>query len=520
MKMTKIDEIRVNNHLEHTKLRVAAYCRVSTDSDEQLESLETQKSHYEQIISANPVWTFAGIYFDKGITGTSMEKRPDLLRLIADCENKQIDMIMTKSISRFARNTADCLELIRKLVKLHVFVVFEKEAINTGLMDSELLLTIMSSLAESESASISQNSKWSVRSRFQNGTYKISAPPFGYDVVEGKLVVNEPQAEIVRLIFTEILAGKSTYRLAKDLTRHGILSRKGKPWAVATIREMISNERYIGDAIFQKTFQDENYVKRRNRSNKEQYHYRDHHEAIISHETFTAVQAIIAQRAKESGAESMGEKYKNRYPFSSKIICGECGGTFKRQIQSHGHKPVSWCCHTHLKDVQKCSMKFILNTNLEVAFMTMMNKLVYGHQAILKPLMASLRSAKGEDGQTSVQDIDQKLQENDEQQKVLVGLMTKGYLGPAIYRKSNNDLLQEAEHLKRLKESVINLMENGSQHIRKVGDLLQFVTRSDMLTQFDGDLFTRFVKRIVVRSRTEISFEMECGLILVERLVK
>jgi len=520
MNIAKIDVSSVNNRQDHAKIRVAAYCRVSTDSDEQLDSLETQKSHYEQIISKNPIWTLAGIYYDKGITGTSMDKRPDLLRLIADCENKQIDMIITKSISRFARNTADCLELIRKLMKLRVFVVFEKEEINTGLMDSELLLTILSSLAENESVSISKNTKWSIKSRFQNGTYKISAPPFGYDVVEGKLVVNEPQADIVRLIFSEILAGKSTYRITKDLNQRGILSRKGRPWAVATIREMVSNERYIGDAIFQKTFRDENYVKRRNRSNIEQYHYRDHHEAIISKEVFDAAQVLIAQRAKESGADQSPEKYKNRYPFSSKIICGQCGGTFKRQIQSHSNRPVSWCCHTHLTDVQKCSMKFILNDDFEFAFVTMMNKLIFGNQAILKPLLASLRSVKSEDGQASVQEIDQKLEENAEQQKVLVGLLTKGYLGPANYRKSNNDLIQEAEHLKRYKESLINILDNGSQHIRKVGELLQFTTKADMLTQFDGDLFSRFVKRIVVQSRTEISFELECGLTLSERLVK
>ena len=151
--------------------------------------------------------------------------------------------------------------------------------------------------------------------------------------------------------------------------------------------------------------------------------------------------------------------------------------------------------------------------------MTMMNKLIYGHQAILKPLLTCLRSVKSEDGQFSIQDIDQKIAENAEQQKVLVGLMTKGYLGSVIYRKSNNDLLQEAEHLKRQKESLINLLDNGSQHIRKVSDLLQFTTKADILTQFDGDLFSRFVKRIVAVSRTEISFELECGLTFTERLV-
>lgn len=520
MNITKIDEIKVNSHLEQTRLRVAAYCRVSTDSSDQLESLEAQKMHYEQTINANPLWTFAGIYFDEGISGTSMDKRPDLLRLIDDCESKKIDLIMTKSISRFARNTADCLELIRKLLKHHVYVVFEKEDINTGLMDSELLLSIQSCLAESESASISKNNKWSIQRRFQTDTYKIASAPFGYNAIDGKLVVNEEQAEIVRLIFSEALAGKSTYRIAKDLNQRGILTPRGRPWAVPTIREMLCNERYIGDALFQKTFRGDYYARKRNRGNKEQYHFSDHHEPIISREVFDAVQALIAQRAKESGADRLKEKYTNRYPFSSKIICGQCGSTFKRQTLSHADRPVAWVCGTHLADFQKCSMKNILNADLEFAFITMMNKLIFGNQAILKPLLASLRSAKSEDGQVSIQDIDHKLAENAEQQNVLVGLMTKGYLSPAIYRKSKNELLQEAEHLKRQKESLFNLMDNGSHHIRKVSNLLQFTTKADMLTQFDGELFSRFVKRIVARSRTEITFELECGLAFTERLVK
>ena len=201
--MKKVTKIVQNtaDFTERPKLRVAAYCRVSTDSDEQLESLETQMKHYESYIKSNPNWEFAGLYYDEGITGTKKEKRPELLRMIADCENRKIDFIVTKSISRFARNTTDCLELVRKLIDLGIFIYFEKENINTGSMESELMLSILSGLAESESVSIAENSKWSVKRRFQNGTYKISCPPFGYDAIDGQLVVNEAQAEIVRFIF-------------------------------------------------------------------------------------------------------------------------------------------------------------------------------------------------------------------------------------------------------------------------------------------------------------------------------
>ena len=189
--MKKVTKINQNNHQIHSKLRVAAYCRVSSDSDDQMISLDAQIKHYEAYIKANPDWEFAGLYYDEGITGTKKEKRTELLRMISDCEDKKIDFIITKSISRFARNTTDCLELVRKLIDLGIFVYFEKENINTGSMESELMLSILSGLAESESISISENNKWSIQRRFQNGTYKISSPPYGYDNINGKLKIND-----------------------------------------------------------------------------------------------------------------------------------------------------------------------------------------------------------------------------------------------------------------------------------------------------------------------------------------
>ena len=238
--MKKVTKIAQNtaHFTEQTKLRVAAYCRVSTDSDEQLESLDTQIKHYETYINANPEWEFAGLYYDEGISGTKKEKRPELLRMIADCEDRKIALIVTKSISRFARNTTDCLELVRKLLDLDVFIYFEKENINTGSMESELMLSILSGLAESESVSIAENNKWSIQRRFQNGTYKISYPPYGYDNIDGEMVVNEHQAEIVCYIFASILSGKSAHIIADELNNRKVPTKKGGHWKATTIRGM------------------------------------------------------------------------------------------------------------------------------------------------------------------------------------------------------------------------------------------------------------------------------------------
>ncbi len=520
--MKKVTKIPPNTTAssEKRKLRVAAYCRVSTGSDEQIESLETQIKHYESFIRANSEWEYAGIYYDEGISGTKKEKRPEFLRMIADCENGNIDFVVTKSISRFARNTTDCLELVRKLLSVGIFIYFERENINTGSMESELMLSILSGLAESESVSIAENNKWSIQRRFQNGTYKIGCSPYGYDAVDGQLVVNESQAEIVRLIFSETLFGKGAHKIAKELNERGLKGKNGGRWTSTTIHGMLGNEKYTGDTIFQKTYTDTHFNRHYNYGEKDQFLIKNHHDAIISHEDFEAVQAIIEQHSKEKGVEKYNEKYQNRYPLSGKIICGQCGGKFKRRIHSTGRHNIAWCCTNHITDAERCSMKYIAEPDFEYAFITMMNKLIFGHQIVLRPLLMDLRGINSEDSMAKLYDLDKKLEENTEQQNVLVSLMTKKYLEPAVYKKSHNELLQEAERIQRQKESISRFINSDNINLHEVSELLQYATKAPMLKGFDGELFTRFVERILVYSRTEIGFELKCGITLRERLVR
>ena len=224
--MKRITKIDASVTAEMKKTKVAAYCRVSTASDEQLISLDAQKLHYEYYIQSNDDWEYAGLYYDEGITGTKAEVRDGLQALLRDCEDGKIDLIITKSISRFSRNTTDCLEMVKRLVELGVFIFFEKENINTGSMESELMLSILSSLAESESVSISENEKWGIRKRFQNGTFIISYPPYGYANVNGEMVIDPEEAKVIKRIFAECLAGKGTYTIAKDLNADNIPTRK------------------------------------------------------------------------------------------------------------------------------------------------------------------------------------------------------------------------------------------------------------------------------------------------------
>lgn len=515
-KVTKIDA-NTTDFTDQTKLRVAAYCRVSTDSDEQLDSLDAQMKHYESDIKANPSWEFAGLYYDEGISGTKKEKRHEFMRLIADCEDGKVDRIVTKSISRFARNTMDCLEIVRKFNSIGISVFFEKENLDTDSMESELMLSILSRLAEEESKSIAENNRWSVQRRFENGTFKISCPPFGYDAVGGELVVNEQQAEAVRFVFAELLSGKSTQKIADELNRRQIPTRNGRLWTGTTVRGMIGNEKYTGDALFQKTYSDSDLNRRVNRGERDQYFIRNNHAGVITHSDFEAAQSLIEQRGREKGVVKQPEKYRNRYSFSGIIICGQCGGTFKRRTHSAGSRTIAWCCKTHIDDIDRCSMKFILDEDLKYAFVTMMNKLIFGYKAVLKPLYESLRGMKAGDSLERIEELNTRLIENAEQRKVLIGLLTKGYLEPAVFNKGNNDLMQEAERLQRQKDSLEKFMSSDSQHLDASGDLLKYTSKAEFLTGFDGDLFKRFVHKVHVYNRTDFGFELKCGITLKER---
>lgn len=505
--------------MQKHKLRVAAYCRVSTDSEEQLVSLATQRKHYEAYITANPDWEFAGIYYDEGITGTKKEKRPALLHLIDDCEHKKIDFIVTKSISRFARNTTDCLELVRKLLELTVYIYFEKENLNTGSMESELMLSILSGLAENESVSIAENSTWSIQRRFQNGTFKLAYAPYGYDVIEGKLVLQPEQATIVKAMFDQTLAGIGTDAIAKELNARAIPAKRGTRWTATTVRGILKNENYTGDAIFQKTYTDSHFNRHHNHGEKDKYRVEHHHEAIITKDMFEATQQVIRQRGKEKGALPQNKKYQNRYPFSGVIRCHQCGATFKRRIQGGRNSYVAWCCATHLVDATKCSLKYIKEAALEYAFVTMMNKLIFGHAFVLKPLLASLRTLHSDDSITAIQDLDTKLAENAEHQKTLAYLLAKKYLEPAMYQKGNNELLQEAEQWQHQKDSLVDFLNDDNKIVHETRKLLQYTCKAKMLTVFDGAIFQQFVEQILVYSRAEIGFKLKCGITLRERLV-
>lgn len=301
-KQYRVITIEATEKPQNAKLRVAAYARVSSASDDQLNSFAAQNRHYSDLISSKENWRMVDIYADEGITGTSAEKREDFQRLLADCRRGLIDSVLVKSISRFARNTKECLETIRELKSLGVGVYFEKENIDTATMSGEMMTALFASFAQAESESISGNMRWGIQKRMQAGTYIPANLPYGYTLQDHSIRIVEEQAVIVQRIFKEYLSGKSTERIASDLREEGIPCKSGEvAWDSTAIRYIISNEKYIGDSVWQKYFSTDTlpYKCRLNRGQKVSYYAYGTHEGIVPKEDFEKANALMKSRAQK-----------------------------------------------------------------------------------------------------------------------------------------------------------------------------------------------------------------------------
>lgn len=354
-----------------SKRKVAGYARVSTDSDEQFTSYEAQVEYYTNYIQSNPRWEFVGVYTDEGISGLNTKHRDGFNQMIADALDGKIELIVTKSVSRFARNTVDSLTTIRKLKEKGVEVYFEKESIWTFDSKGELLLTIMSSLAQEESRSISENVTWSVRKRFADGRVSVPYSIFlGYDKgPDGNLVINPEEAKIVVLIYQMFMGGKSPASIAKYLTEQGIPTPGGKTeWQSSTVKSILTNEKYKGDALLQKSFTID-YLSKKMKTNTgeiPQYYVEGNHEAIISPEEFDLVQAELARRKK------YGRTIRTNSIFSSRIICSECGCFYGQKVwhSNDKYRRLVWRCNGKFqKGQKKCTTPVIDEDQIKRMFM-------------------------------------------------------------------------------------------------------------------------------------------------------
>ena len=354
-----IAEMQGESRIDMRPKRVAAYCRVSTDREEQEHSFETQKTMYTEMIMMKPTWQMAGIYADEGITGTVAKKRPGFMKMIEDCRKGKIDMIVTKSVSRFSRNNLDCLMYVRELKQLGIPIIFEKEGINTIQVSSELLLTLFGALSQAESESISMNVKLGIRQSLKNGNVRFSYKTFlGYRKgADGQPEIVPEQADIVRRIYNDFLAGATYLEIAKRLTEENVPTMGGgNRWFSERIKSILKNEKYKGDALLQKTYITDPISKRVKKNNGElpMYYVENSHPAIIERRIFDRVQEEIARRAgkkkvKQTGTKTELGRYSGKYALTELLYCGECGTPYRRCTWSrNGKKKIVWRCVSRL----------------------------------------------------------------------------------------------------------------------------------------------------------------------------
>jgi len=333
------------------KKKVCAYARVSTESDAQGESLENQIITYQNILSSNPEYEFVEVFADRGITGT-IEDRPEFQRMLKMCRERKIDLIFTKSISRFARNTTIVLKTIRELKDIGVEVKFEKENIGSISGDGELMLTVLSSFAEEESRGMSENIKWRIKKKFEKGDLILNTKRFlGYDRDEyGDLIINQKEAMVVERIYKEYLDGNGVFKITKMLNEEGVATVTGAKWHESTVLEVLKNEKYKGDVILQKTYTPNHLTKKKkkNKGEVDSFYIKDNHSPIISKEMWEKVQIKINNKGILRGID----KYQNRYPFSGMLICGKCGETLRRRTWNSklSCKKIVWQCSNYIKN--------------------------------------------------------------------------------------------------------------------------------------------------------------------------
>ena len=522
---------------EVTKPKVAAYCRISSLLESQQTSIESQRAHYEQEIRCNDSWEFAGVYIETGVTGTKAEIRPELQRMMADCRDGKINMILTKSISRFARNTSDCLELVRELSKLGVRICFDKENIDTGAMDSEFMLSILACMAEDESRSISGNMKWSIRKRFESGNYRQSVEPYGYKrssaspASGGPLIPLPSEAAVIRRIFDMVLSGHGMNRIAKALNSEHIPSPMGKRWTETTLRKIIANSVYKGDTLYQKTYRDEQYKQRRNKGELDMYYNVGAHEGIISEDDFEKAQLAVRQHAKGVGygtgdkAGGTGEKQRsaNRYCFSKKLYCLTCGSIMHRQVHRGNLQP-SWVCHQHAGNPELCTMKPVGDEDLRRAFINCMNKLAWLQKNkdssfhILDMYSDEVQSTESLAAEQRLKELDAEIQAIERESRKLNAVIMRERFLPE-HREKKLRLTSQLRALLAEKSRIqVKGIKSGTVH-----ELIKAVAAwrvSNDVAAFPEEAFIRFVERCTVNSGKTVTFHFTCGLELSESLYR
>lgn len=509
------------------QLRVAAYCRVSTDDEEQLTSYEAQQNYYTDKIMTNREWTMAGIFADEGITGTSARKRPEFLKMIRLCKQKKIDIVLTKSISRFARNTVDCLNYIRALRELGIAVIFEKENINTLEADSEILITMLGAFAQAESESISANVRWGKRQAMREGKTIIQYNRlYAYEKGEdGKPKIIQEQADVVRSIYDQYLSGASLRMIKDRLEAEQIPNvTGGSQWTITAIRSILTNEKYCGDVLLQKTYISDCISRKviRNTGQLPMYLVQNHHEGIVERKTFDAVQAEMARRSagkspSKKNAPTGMTSYASKYALSERLVCGECGTLYRRCTWSkQGRKRIVWRCVSRLDYGTKyCHNSPTLDEEpLQKAILAAINSVMSEKSTLIRKITSAmemeLAPVPGES--MSLADIERRLGELNDQTRELVAESARAEDATACTAQLRA-VMNEAAVLKEKRALIEEQRQSNAQAVRRIEDAAAAMAQaSTHISEWDEALIRQLVDTVKVNSAEKITVFLRGGV--------
>ena len=496
-------------------LRVAAYCRVSSSSEDQLHSYAAQIRAYSETISRHKGWKLIDVYADEGLTGTKTDRREDFNRMLSDCRKGKIDRILVKSISRFARNTRDCLVVLRELTALGVAVYFEKENIGTDTLTTEFMVSVYSSLAQEESVSISQNQRMSYQRRMERGELITCKAPFGYRIADKKnLEIIAEEAEIVRWIYERYLNGKSSAWIAGELTRRNIPTTDGKSqWRENAVLYILTNEKYIGDTLCQKKFSTGfPFRKQINHGERDQYYIEQTHPGIIAPETFQRTQELLKERGQR-------EKHSHSaYLLSRKIRCGHCGSLFSRRAGKNGC--VYWVCRRHDHNAAECPVGPIPEASFYETFTQMYNKLRTNMDTVLKPAVTQLETLNEilQKKNPEILAVNRAIAETSEQIYNLNRLQSNGLLDPDVCMGKLKQLAARLLELRRERRQILQNddVEDTAAILRETMKKLKKSPKK--LEAFDESLFTGLIDAITAESGGILRFRLYGGYELPERI--
>ena len=514
------------------QLRVAAYCRVSTDEEEQLSSYEAQCEYYTDKIMSNKEWTMAGIFADEGITGTSTKKRTEFLRMIRQCKQKKIDLILTKSIQRFARNTLDCINYTRILRQLGIGVLFEKENINSLPPDSEFMITMYGAMAQSESESISGNIRRGRQMHAKVGTLKIPCHwLYGYKKdADGKFCIIPEQAEVVREIYERYKDGASLRNLKDWLEENQIKTVLGTAdWSISVIKGILTNEKYCGDVLLQKTFCTDVISKKivKNVGQMAQYYMPDHHEAIVSREQYNAVKAEMARRSalRSPSKEAVTGRscYTSKYALSDRLFCGECGTLYRRKTRNvKGNIYHEWRCISRLEYGKKyCHESPTLREiPLQSAILAAINSAMSDKAALVDRIknVVSLELLPVQGQTMSLADIERRLTQLDEQFQQLLAEAIDADDKEACNAQFT-EILTEQTALKKQKETILQSSTDADHVCTRMKQAEQAIENTaQTITEWNENAVRQIVERVTVLSADEIRVRIKGGAEIKQRL--